>query len=145
MAEFIKQTFDEILGSGSPDLKRTMIVFSVASKGDMNRRAMAAAVLAWRALKIEPSTAITMHFGGYDDDPRELWQIPEVCSFVQRFCAKTDAHKHPQVEPQSRAWLLACGADPTQRVIVLPITVDQSVERSTEFFKTTLKPEDKKD
>jgi hypothetical protein len=137
------QTFDNIIsGSDQPDLKQAMLAFSIGSKGEMDRRAMAAAVLAWRALKIEKNTAIVMHFGGYDDDPRELWEIPEVRRFVQKFCAKTNAHEHPQVEPQSRNWLLACGADPLRPVIVNQITAEQSLQESAEFFKQTLKPED---
>src|SRR4051812_3396937 len=139
-AKVIGQTFDDILGGDKPDLDRTMLAFSIGSRGELGRRALASAVLAWHAIKIEPTTAIVMHFGGYDDDARELWQIPEVCTFVQKFCAKTKAHQHPQVEPQSRNWLLACGADPTQSVTVNMITVQQSLEESSAFFKATLKP-----
>lgn len=135
------QTFESIIDGDKPDLKQTMVAFSIASKDEMNRRALAAAVLAWRALKIEASTAIVMHFGGYDDDPRELWQIPEVCSFIQKFCAKTKAHEHPQVEPQSRNWLLACGADPSRSVAVKMISAEESLRQSGEFFKATIKKE----
>jgi hypothetical protein len=133
------QTFENILSGDKPDLVRTMVAFTIGSKTEMHRKALAAAVLAWRAIKIEPTTAIIMHFGGYDDDPRELWQIPEVCRFVQKFCAKTKAHEHPQVEPQSRDWLLACGADPSRPVKVQSISQRESLARSAEFFKQVIK------
>jgi hypothetical protein len=136
------QTFENIVSGDKPDLARTMLAFSIGSKAEMDRKALASAILAWRALKIEPSTAIMMHFGGYDDDPRELWQIPEVCSFVQKFCVKTKAHEHPQVEPQSRNWLLACGADPSRPVMVQSISPQESLARSAEFFKQVIKDQD---
>jgi hypothetical protein len=97
-------------------LDHTMMVFSIGHKDDLGRKALAAAVLSWRALDVKPSTMIVLHFGGYDDDPRELWTIPEVRHFIQKFCAKTKAHQHPNVEPTSRALLMACGADPTVHV-----------------------------
>jgi hypothetical protein len=138
------QIFDDIISGSNPDLNRTVLIFSVGAKDSLTRKALSSAVLAWRALKIKSDTAITMHFGGYDDDPRELWQIPEVRHFVQQFCAKTKAHEHPQVEPQSRNWLLACGADPTLRVTVEMITEQESLAKSAEFFKEMIKPKDKK-
>lgn len=142
-AKVFGQTFDDVISGRQTDLERSMLVFSVGSKNELDRKALAAAVLAWRALKIKSTTAITMHFGGYDDDPRELWQIPEVCAFIQKFCAKTSAHTHPQVEPQSRDWLLACGADPSQSVTVHMISPQESLDRSAAFFKQTIKPKDK--
>jgi hypothetical protein len=135
------KTLESILsGEEKPDLKRTVLGFTIGTKTEMKHKDLATAVLAWRALKIEPSTAIMFHFGGYDDDPRELWDIPEVCTDVQKFCAKTQAHKHPQVEPQSHNWLSLC-IDPALRVLM--ISQEEAIKQSLDFFKQVTKPETK--
>lgn len=133
------QLFEDIVAGKPQDLTKTMMVFSICSKAEMHSHALAMAVMSWRALKIQPSTAVTMHIGGYDEDPRELWQIPEVCAFVTEFCSKTGAHNHPAVEPISRNWLLACGADPNLTVSVDMISTENAFEQSNEFFKSRLK------
>ena len=119
-------------------LEKTMVVFSLGGP-PWNRKALATAVLSWRGLKIMPSTAVVFHVGGYDEDPRELWEIPEVCDFMRRFCHKTKAHESDALDPPSRALLLACGADPTQTVRVTMISREESLEQSNDFFKSRLK------
>jgi hypothetical protein len=118
-----------------------MMMFTIGARSEFTRRAMATAVMSWRALVFRPSTAVVMHISGYDDDPRELWQIPEVCDFVRRFCEKTRAHEHPAIEPMSRSLLLACGADPDRHFNVTMITRDEALERTGEFFKSKIKSE----
>jgi hypothetical protein len=120
------------------DLEKTMVVFSLGGP-PFNRKALAIAVLSWRGLNITPTTAVVFHVAGYDDDPRELWQIEEVCDFLRRFCHKTDAHKSDALDPASRSLLLACGADPTVNVRVIPISAEQSLNESSDFFKSRLK------
>jgi hypothetical protein len=132
------RTHETIVGGAREDLDRTVIAFSIGEKSDLSRKALATVVLSWRALQITPSTAIIIHFGGYDDDPRELWQIPEVCGFIQKFCAKTRAHEHPAVEPASRDLLLACGADPNTRVAVNMISPAASIEKTAAFIKDVM-------
>lgn len=141
MKQFEYATHEDIVAGNKPNLSRTMLAFSLGGP-PFNRMALATAVMSWRALKIEPTTAIVIHVGGYDDDPRELWQIPEVMNFVRKFCEKTRAHEHPAMDPQSRAVLLACGADPTKHVHVDMISKEESLRRSGEFFKERLKEED---
>jgi hypothetical protein len=138
------KTLENLLDGDKPDLRRTVLGFMLATKGEMNRKAMATAVLAWRALKIESTTAITLVIGGYDDDPRELWEIPEVCTYVRKFCTKTNAHEHPQVEPQSRNWLLLCGADPERSVSLWPISRKEALDRSAAFFDQVINRGDDK-
>ena len=130
---------DQLVSGEKFDLKQTVVVFTVCERGRTNRKALATAVVAWRNLKIENNTAIMLHFAGYDDDPRELWQIPDVCDFVQRFCAKTKAHEHSALEPMSKGLLLACGADPNTIVSVNMISQDKAVQESIDFFKDKLK------
>jgi hypothetical protein len=133
------RTHDKIVEGDTQNLERTTLVFSIGERGRLNRRALAAAVLAWRALRFKTSTAVLMHFGGYDDDPRELWEIPEVRDFIRRFCAKTKAHEHPAVDPTSRNLLLACGADPTHQVRVVEISTAEALQRTEAFLANVMK------
>jgi hypothetical protein len=130
---------DDIAAGKPVDLERTVMVFSIGTAPHFSFKAIAAAAASWQALKIKPSTAIVTHFGGFDEDPRELWEIPEVRRFVQRFCAKTDAHKHPALEPTSRAWMLACDVEPGLKVHVDMITEEKSLDQSMDFFRSRLK------
>jgi len=47
------------------------------------------AVLAARALgiaaRVHPDAEIMLTIGGYDDDPREIWHIPECVQHITRF------------------------------------------------------------
>ncbi|MEY9493702.1 hypothetical protein [Bradyrhizobium elkanii] len=138
-------THESIISGNRHDLQRTLLAFSLGAAPHLNRRALSAAVLSWRALKIRASTAIVIHVGGYDADPRELWEIPEVCDFVRRFCEKTDAHKHPAVEPQSRNLLLLCGADPDFQPRLAQISRQESLARSQTFFKQRIGGKDEAD
>lgn len=124
----------EEIATGKPlDIEGAVVCFSLCERGAMNRNALACAVAAWRHLS--KTRAIIMHVGGYDDDKRELWQIPEVRKFVERFCAKTKAHEHPALDPTSKALLLACGADPTLNVTVNVVPVEQSLDEIATFLK----------
>ncbi|MGY2987651.1 hypothetical protein [Bradyrhizobium sp. USDA 4508] len=138
MAKFEYATHDGIVSGKLQDLERTVVFFSIGSADDLSRKALATAVMSWRALKVQPSTAITVHFGGYDEDPRELWQIPEAREFIRKFAVKTNAHKHAALDPTSRAVLLACGADPSKRVYVNMVTEDEALKESTRFFKSRI-------
>jgi len=129
------RTFETIIsGDRGGDLTQSVLMFMLCDRENMGRKALATAVIAWRALDIRPSTSIGFLVGGYDDDPRELWHIPEVCAFVQKFCAKTQAHRHPAVEPTSRAVLYGCGADPSLKVTVNLISREESLAQSCAFF-----------
>ena len=141
MTEIKFQTHEDIVSGHREDLTRTMVAFSIGTAPYFDRKALSIAVLSWRALKIEPSTAIVIHLGGYDDDPRELWNIPEARDFIRRFCEKTQAHKHPALEPMSRNLLFACGADPDRDVGVTMISGKEALEQSGEFFKKRIREE----
>lgn len=121
------------------DLNKTTLIFMLGP--ELHRRALATAVLAWQNLKIEANTAISIIVDGYDNDPRELWEIAEVCAFIQKFCAKTRAHTHPALEPMSRNVLLLCGADPTKRVIRRPISREEATRQSLDFIDKRTKDE----
>jgi len=115
------------------DIDADLVMFSMCGKGEMDATVLADAVAAWRRLaKVEH---IMLHVAGYDDDPRELWQIAEVRDFVRRFCAETQAHQSPALDPTSKALLLACGGDPSIKVTVEPITVEEALARDMAWSK----------
>jgi hypothetical protein len=139
MTDFKFRTHEGIVSGQREDLTRTVMMFSIGTAPYFNRKALATAVLSWRALKIKPSTAIVIHLGGYDEDPRELWQIPEARDFICRFCEKTQAHKHPALDPMSRNLLLLCGAEPDLNVGAIMIPAEESIRQTQEFFKSRIK------
>lgn len=139
MKKFDYATHDEIVSGQQFDLDRTVMMFSIGEYPRLYAKALAAAVMSWRALKIKPSTAIIIHLGGYDEDPRELWDIPQAREFIRKFAEKTGAHKHPAIDPTSRALLLACGADPELNVHVDMITAEEAIARDLKFFKERIK------
>jgi hypothetical protein len=110
-------------------------VFSLCGKGEMGRKVLAQAVMAWRRLIEKHPRGIIIHVAGYDDDPRELWQIGEVREFVQKFCAKTKAHEHEALAPDSRAVLLGCGADPWRPVTVNVVSAEKAMDDFMEWLK----------
>jgi hypothetical protein len=139
MTDFKFRTHESVVSGQREDLTRTVMMFSIGAAPYFNRKALAIAVLSWRALKIQPSTAIVLHFGGYDEDPRELWQIPEARDFIRRFCEKTQAHKHPALEPNSRNLLLLCGVEPDLHVEARMIPVEEMMRQTQEFFASRIK------
>jgi hypothetical protein len=139
MTDFKFRTHEGVVSGQCEDLTRTVMVFSIGTAPYFNRKALAIAVLSWRALKIKPSTAIVIHVGGYDEDPRELWQIPEARDFICRFCEKTQAHKHPALDPMSRNLLLLCGAEPDLQFGAIMIPAEESNRHTQEFFKSRIK------
>ena len=58
------------------------IVLCIGERGRLAPADMLRAVSAWRAvLQINPA-CLLLHVGGYDDDLRELWDIPDVRRYV---------------------------------------------------------------
>lgn len=39
-----------------------------------------------------PQAMIILTIGGYDEDPRELWQIPETREYIRNFCKLSGLH-----------------------------------------------------
>src|SRR5262245_33537983 len=80
--------------------------------------------MAWqKALAKYPKAYIHPHVAGYDTDPRELWQIPEVCDYLchwarfagldhsSAFGALPNAdHARDYLVPHLLAFLAKCGA-----------------------------------
>lgn len=63
-----------------------LVHLTIGTRGDMTRQAAMDAAEAWRtARKRFPNAALTISIAGYDNDPRELWEIPDVCRYVCRW------------------------------------------------------------
>jgi hypothetical protein len=58
----------------------------IGVRGELTRRAAKAAARAWKDwLQRAPYAQVYLTIGGYDDDPRDLWEFDEVRTFVQQF------------------------------------------------------------
>jgi hypothetical protein len=69
---------------------------------------------AWReAVQRNPGAKFTISIDGFDDDPRELWQIPEAANYVRQWAAAADIDDAVTaqrfLEPRSFALLGLCG------------------------------------
>lgn len=63
------------------------IGIEIGVAGSLNRQALRKAVRGVQKLidRISPMTAIDIAIGGYDNDPREIFQIPEARHFILEF------------------------------------------------------------
>lgn len=60
--------------------KYEFIVLTIGDKGHLTRADRRLSARVWK--RIPHSKTVLLTISGYDDDPRELWQIPEVCAYV---------------------------------------------------------------
>lgn len=66
-------------------------------------------------LQQSPRVEITLMIDGYDDDPRELWQIPEAVDYVRRYAKASGLHDWTgrlfrALHEHSKGLLIACDA-----------------------------------
>ena len=74
-----------------------LVMFAIGRRGNMTPSTCEKAAAAWRTITAEnPKARFMLQVGGFDDDPRDLWEFPEVCAYVQlwaRFAGLTDPDK----------------------------------------------------
>jgi len=59
------------------------IVFQYGKRGDLTEKAAQKAGDAWRKVIARyPNAVYILIMPGYDDDPRDLWEFPDVCAYV---------------------------------------------------------------
>jgi hypothetical protein len=64
--------------------KHSLVVCEIGAKGHLSRGDARLAARDWLAVAIlKPDIPIGFSIGGYDDDPRELLDIPEVTDFLK--------------------------------------------------------------
>jgi hypothetical protein len=62
------------------------LMFVIGEAGDLTQyNATAAAFGVLYACSVNTRAKVTISIDGYDDDPRELWEIPEAIQFIQMF------------------------------------------------------------
>jgi len=97
---------------------RTLITIVIGTRDQLTKREADSAGKAFRTLRSRhPYSRILLCIPGYDQDPRELWDFPEVCKYVRRFSRAAGlndwraASEVPWADPSwGVAFLAACGA-----------------------------------
>jgi hypothetical protein len=104
-------------------------------RGDLNKREARKAAKQFREARLShPLSPIALMIAGYDDDPRELWDFPEVCRYVRwwaRAAGLDDwqtASAVPWIVPSwGNAFLAACGVFGDDHPLILLATPPPTV------------------
>jgi len=87
-------TYDEI--GGTEVDATTMITMVIGRRDKLTETEAQAAGAMWRKARMKsPQSPIAIMILGYDQDPRELWEFPEVCRYVQWWAAAAGM-QHPE-------------------------------------------------
>jgi hypothetical protein len=105
---------DEI---GTAALDAQTLLRIAMTRGDLTKRTAREMAEGFRKARIRsPQSPVMIEFAGYDDDPRELWQFPEVCRYLKwwsRFAGIGDWQAAAAVPWLDPSWgiglLVACG------------------------------------
>lgn len=92
-----------------------LAVLVVAARGALHDDAVLASVQGFHRVAAVGSQQIALCVDGYDEDPRELWQVPEVARFLRRWAFATGLcdWRHPRfrlLNDASIALLALCEA-----------------------------------
>jgi hypothetical protein len=64
--------------------KLDLICVEIGSRGHLSRQDVRRAAATWKQMRrAHPKAAFIFAVDGYDDDPRALWEIPEVAAYVR--------------------------------------------------------------
>jgi hypothetical protein len=94
--------------SAPPDTEAIFVV--IGGKSDL--RPVRAAISAEQVKLIgtlQPRAALSLHLDGFEDDPRELWEIPEAALFIRQFAVALESlglppRFHERLAPGSIDW-----------------------------------------
>lgn len=91
-----------------------IIVLAIGGRGKLSDEQARAAAKQWKSAIARNYKYLSISIDGYDDDPRELFRIPEVCSYVKKFVLYAEITPELAVRliPNSQGcgMLAACGA-----------------------------------
>lgn len=94
---------------GPPDF----ISFEVGARDDLSRAAAERTGKQWRELVVHyPKAHFVPHILGYDDDPRALWDFPEVCEYMRAWAKAAGIRRiddMPSVDTSTIVFFAACG------------------------------------
>src|SRR5262245_19539118 len=63
-----------------------VVCVEIGSRGHLSRGDAKRAAVTWKkAQRAQPGARFIFAIAGYDDDPRALWEIPEVAAYVRRW------------------------------------------------------------
>jgi hypothetical protein len=140
--EFVEQSTGQpfpVIGPDDPlpevpgDGTGIFISLCIGRRGDLTRHEAKLCAKLWRRhIKRYPKAHYILSLAGYDDDPRNLWEIPEAAGHVCRWArfvglrTLDDAFRY--LSEQQVGWLAACGAfgeEVRRKVEVPPPTIVQ--------------------
>jgi hypothetical protein len=103
---------DKLPDTGSDDAG--FIVFTMGMRDELTKREADRLARAWcETSKRFPNSQFYLQVAGYDNDPRELWEFPEVTHYVRRFARTAGLDSEEAVtkwlEPIGTGFLAACG------------------------------------
>ena len=106
--EILVMTFEQ-MAERIPGVDPDFIHAEIGGRGDLTpeKLAIAAAGIS-NAAKNYPTPKIMLSIGGYDQDPRDLWEIPEVRAYVRGFVLALDGRVFARLEYVTRVMLAAC-------------------------------------
>lgn len=110
-----------------PDADPDLVVVQIGEPGHMDAAALAEAVAVFLlAVDLYPRAEFAVTIGGYDEDPRSVWEIPEAAEQFRAFArAAVPSAYHPVVRRLERttiATLCQCGAWPAGHPFRVEIT-----------------------
>jgi len=90
-----------------------VIMLVIGGKSDL--RPVRAAISAGQVkliAELQPRASLSLHLDGFDDDPRELWEIPEAALFIRQFAVALESLGLPpgfmeRLTPESIHWRTA--------------------------------------
>jgi hypothetical protein len=101
-----------------------VVFYQAGERGDLCDEAHRAAEFVQIA-RMTPGAELSVMIGGYDDDPRELFDIPEVMAFLRAFVAHIPASEGINIAPrlsyECRAMMLfAIGEITRDQIVTVP-------------------------
>jgi hypothetical protein len=82
------------------DGSRLMISFVVGFRGQLSKSKAKIYADGWRVMRTRhPQAIVYPTVVGYDEDPRELWEIPEVVRYVQQFAELAGIERPSDLPP----------------------------------------------
>jgi len=89
------------------------ILMVIGGKSDLSaKRAIESAEQVKVIAEYYPDASLSLHLDGFDDDPRELWDIPEAARFIRQFAGwlhrlGLPPRFHARLAPESIHWRTA--------------------------------------
>jgi len=84
-----------------PDL----VVVGIGARGNLSRREARDAAAVWKQAQREaPHASFRIAIAGHDEDPRPLWEIPEVAAYVRIWAQLVGLTEPATAEQAFRPW-----------------------------------------